>query len=489
MIPFAHQSKFAALAQAKAPRFRFLWAAEPGCGKTIGVFLVIDADRIKTAVVAPKSVVESAWVGDARHFPNLRVVVLKSDQSHHQRLSLIAGEWDILATNPEMFRKYGSELIAAGVRRLVFDESSKLKGWATAISLATIRFSDKMDSVILLSGTPAPNGFEEYWAQVRSIVGPQCRPPYQWCGAYGYPVREKVRTKGGTRNVISRWVQSPAQADLFAAKMRNISWALSKKECLDLPPQLDRVIDVRLSPEEIDAYLHAREDLVLRFRDRSVRINGAAALGKLRQIVGGAVYAEGGTERIAESPAKIDALNDWLDELGAKPCLIWFEYRHERNRIAQLLDERKEEYRVIDGETSGEAGATAADFQAGKFRRLVLHPQAAGHGITLHHASHAAYYGLNFSYELFDQSRARIHRAGMGDAPATYTVFRATLGDGDAGRTVDHAMLSTVKRKGAASAGILDALRDAGVPDDPVPSSPDRLAFDPQAGRLQEEGL
>lgn len=461
---FDHQRRFVEIVKEKP---RFAWFAEPGCGKTIGVLAAIcdvHAEHCPTVVVAPKSVVDSAWVRDAQHFPRLKVRTLRADDVGN-RLAAIDSDWNVLATNPEMFKKYAERLIGAGARRLVFDESSKLKSPDTAITKAAIAFADRMESVILLSGTPAPNSWTEYWGQVRCLLGPKCRPYMQWCYAHGYPVRENIRIKGGKlRSVIARWDQTPEQAEALTSKLKNISWALSKRECLDLPEQVDRVIDVRLSDQEIAAYLRAREDLVLRFADRRVRIDPAAALGKLRQVVGGGVYAEGEAESVSDSPAKLDALHDYLDELGTKtPCLIWFEYRHERDRIVEAIRERGEEVRTIDGETSGEAGQTAADFQAGRFSRLVLHPQAAGHGITLHRASHAIYYALNFSYELWEQSRARIHRAGMGDAPATYTILRAELGDGDAGRTVDHAMLNTVRNKGKASQGMLDALRDAGV--------------------------
>lgn len=462
---YAHQSRAADILRGKP---KFGWFAEPGCGKTIGTLAHLAEVPMKTVVVCPKSVMASAWGRDAQHFPSLRVRVRVMDDSSPLKRSAIVleGTWDVMVMNPEKFKKAGKDLIDAGVRRLVFDESSKLKNHDSGISKATIEFADKMDSVILLSGTPAPNGWHEYWAQVRCIVGPKCRPFYQWCNAHGFPNYENIRVKGGKlKRVIAGWGQTPEQAEAFTAKMRNISWALSKRECLDLPPQVDRVIDVRLSNDEQRAYLAAREALVLRFRDRRVKINPAAALGKLRQIVGGGVYAEGDAEAVTECAAKIDAMHDYLDELADRPCLIWFEYRHERDRICEVLRERGEQWRVIDGQTSGEAGETAKDFQAGMFNRLVLHPQAAGHGITLHRASHALYYSLNFSYELYEQSRARIHRAGMGDSPATYTILLASLGDGDAGRTVDHAMLATVRRKGKASQGILDALRIEGVED------------------------
>lgn len=440
-------------------RPRYLFALDCGTGKTIGMLATIQAYPMRTLVIAPKSVALTAWTNDAANFPSLRVVIVRAEDS--DREAKIGSEWDVLVTNYEMFKKYASWFLNHGVKRLVVDESSKLKAPDTAITKKAIEFSDRMDSVYLLSGTPAPNSWTEYWGQVRCIKGPSLEPYFAWCHKCGYPVRMQIRQNGQEKSVIKRWDQSPAQKEAFQRAMAQYSWPLSKADCLDLPSQLDRVIDVRLSDPEARAYTSAVYELRVKLRgDRIGHIKGAAALTKLRQIVGGAVYFDGESHDF-DGCAKLDALGEILDEIGPAPVVIWFEFRHERERIAEYIGtERGEHCEWLDGETSNQAEFIVKRFQEGLTPRLLCHPQAAGHGVTLHKASHAVYYSLNFSYEQWKQSRDRIHRAGMGDAPATYHVLRATLGDE---RTVDHAMLRTIRDKGRESDGILEALKDIGV--------------------------
>lgn len=456
---FEHQRRFGEIVRSKPC---YLWAAEPGCGKTIGTLAVIAERPVRTVVVAPISVVESAWTEDAKHFPTLKVVALFSD-SKRRVSTILHDEWDVLCLGPEMFKKHAKDLIAANARRLVFDESGKLRNPDSQITKATIAFADLMDEVYLLSGTPAPNGPHEYWGQMRAMRATQL-PSIKWLYKHFYPIKEPVRVRGGAvKSVVREWRQSPTQAKGLVDELARCSWVLRKADCLDLPPQLDRVVRVRLGPEEAEAYAAAQHELrIIMESGESAGIKAGAALVKLRQIVGGAVLVEGKPNVIGSS--KLNALGEVLDSLGPQPVVIWTQFRHERERIEALLVERKETYGIIDGETSRDAGLSAAMFQAGKLQRLLCHPQAAGHGITLHAASHAIYYALDFSHDGHRQSRDRIHRAGMGDAPATYWYLLAELPaqEKDGRRTVDDAMMGTLRRKAKAADGIMDALRDAG---------------------------
>lgn len=437
------------------PRYLFAW--DCGTGKTIGMLATIVSRPMKTVVVAPKAVATTAWINDAKHFPSLSLKILRAEDPG--RSGIVYGTWDVLVTNFEMFKKYSRDLLNVGVRRLVVDESSKLKDHKTAITREAIAFSDKMAEVYLLSGTPAPNSWTEYWGQMRCVVGPTIRPFHDWSDKCGYPVREHVRVKGQDRTIIRRWEQTPEQARVFKIAIGKHSWSLSKTECLDLPAQLDRVIDVELSDEETRAY----ESAVARLRvdlagGRIGHIRGEAALTKLRQIVGGAVYFDGEVHALGEC-AKLDALGEVCNEIGlTTPLVVWFQYRHEHDRLVKFFAGRGEPCASIDSENAREV---AEKFQRGEIPRLLCQPQSVGHGVTLHRASHAAYFALDFSYELWKQSRDRIHRAGMGDAPATYHVLRATLPAGV--KTVDHAMLRTIQGKKRDSDGILDALRDLGI--------------------------
>lgn len=453
---FPHQRK---MVERAVDRPKYLWAWDCGTGKTIGMLATIQSLGLKTVVVAPKTVALTAWANDSAHFPALRTVFLRAEDQGRERV--IDRPWDVLVTNFEMFKKYAPRLLAAGARRLVVDESSKLKAHDTAITKAAIDFADKMDSVYLLSGTPAPNSWTNYWGQMRCVVGRAIPDFYTWCARCGYPVRERIRVKGQERTIVRRWEQTPEQAAAFRAAIGKYSWSLSKLDCMAwLPPQLDRIIDVPISEEEERAYTGAVEKLRIELRGGRVgHIKGAAALTKLRQIVGGAVYFD--DESHALGGAKMEALGEICDELGpSTPCVVWFQYRHERERLARFFAERGERCEWLDGDPSGESANIVKRFQDGLTPRLLCHPQSVAHGVTLHRASHAVYYAMDFSWENFKQSRDRIHRAGMGDAPATYHVLRATLG-GE--KTVDHAMLKTVLGKKRDSDGILDALRDIGI--------------------------
>lgn len=454
---FSHQSVCVALAREK-PRWIFI--LDCGTGKTLMSLAVCDERRMKTLVLAPKAIVESAWCGDARHFPDLRVVPMLADTKHKASL-ILTGDWDVLVTNYDQFKAHAADFAAAGVRRLVVDEASKIKTPEAAISKKVIAFADRMAEVYLLSANPAPNGSHELWAAMRA-VGATARTPISWLYRTHYPVKERTRVRGGQfKDVVKGWKQTEQQRLELQAALRGCATVLHKADCLDLPPQLDRIVRVRLTPPEAVAYRAAQDELRIIIEDESVAsVKAGAALTKLRQIVGGAVLVGGECREIGTS--KLDALAEVLDEIGPQPVVIWTQFIHERERIERLLVERKETYGIIDGSTSSAAGLTAAMFQDGRLQRLLAHPQAAGHGITLHAASHAVYFSLDFSHDGHKQSRDRIHRAGMKDTPATYSYLLAELpGDGDDRRTVDDAMWRTLQNKARAADGMALALREA----------------------------
>ncbi len=442
IVLFKHQQRFVEIARER-PRFGFF--ASPGVGKTIAIYAINAEIPLKTVVLAPKSILYAAWARDGEHFPDTRVRVLNSDTKN--RVGAInAGDWDLLVTNYEMFKKHGGDLIGAGVKRLVVDESSKLKNPTAAITRHVWAFADKMESVYLLSGTPAPNSGVEYYGQLRAL-GPLVagRSFYSFEATYFHRITNKIRVKGGmTRTVTVGHGQTPGQLACLQALLKKHSWSLRKEDCMDLPPKTDVVIRVSLE-KEADHYARAVNELKIETGNGEKSFRAEASMMKLRQIVNGSVKIGGISEKIGTS--KMEALDELLDELGSEPVVIWAEFTEDIKEIQVLLMRRKEEYGVIDGRTSGEAGDTAAAFQGGKIKRLVCHPQAAGHGITLTAASYAIYFSLSFSYEQYEQSRDRIHRAGQ-TRPCTYYHLIAS-------GTVDETCLKVVRRK----ASTADAVR------------------------------
>lgn len=437
---------------AEQPRLYLNWTM--GCGKTIATLAHCGAVPMPTLVLAPRAVMRAAWQEDAKHFPSLRVVVYHGAK----RKAIAAGSFDILITTHETFRRDREHLQTLGIRRLVVDEASKLKSHESKVSAAAFLFSRTVESVLMLSGTPAPNCPSEWWPQVRCL-SPSILGESYWSmiGRYFVPQRRKVFKGGREIEVIERLDQTDAQRAAFSARIAPHVHSLTKEECLSLPPVTDQVWDVELGPLEWKAYKSATEVLRVQLESGEVhKLKMESLLGKLRQIVGGAMYSPGddGSRRVIElGTAKLDALGEVLDSLGDnEPVVIWAEFTSEIDRIQARYGGE-----VIDGRTK-DAGELVSRFQRGEIRRLICHPQACGHGITLTRACYAVFYSLSFSLELWEQARARLDRAGQ-TRPVTNVVLVAE-------ETVDRAMLGALKRKRGVFEAVLSAIRGTTKPDD-----------------------
>lgn len=437
--PYAHQIKTADLLR---DRKKVLLRHEVGVGKTISVLLHCSQVPAKTLVLAPKAVIHSAWVQDAEHFPQLRVRVYHG--SKRAKALAAAADTDIVITTHDTFRRDVAVLERAGFTRFVIDESSKIKSRDSGITEAAIRFARRMDRVVLLSGTPAPNTPAEYWPQLACIDPSVLGLYWNMVREYFVPVKKTVYQNGRRLEVIAKLNQTEDQRRRFSAQIASHVDSLSKAECLSLPKVTDTVRLVELSNKELAAYEAASEDLkLIASNGEQVNIQATTALGKLRQITGGAVYVAERATIIGQS--KLDALEEVLDEIGHdEPVVIWAEYTHEIDRIAQRF-----KCAIIDGRTRDAAGVVKS-FQDGVLSRVVCHPQACGHGITLTRACHAVFYSLSFSAELFEQAKGRLDRAGQ-TRPVTNTMLIAH-------DTIDSVVYRALKGKQSVSAAVLASI-------------------------------
>ena len=443
---FDHQQRGVEIARTR-PTFAYFWS--PGTGKTIAIQSIQKERPMRTLVVATKSIIWSAWVKDAETTGVRCQSVYNKNRA--KRLELIREPGDhIIVTNYEQFRAHVDEFIASGVRRVVFDESSKIKNRKAKVTQAAIKMGDACDEVYLLSGTPAPNCATELWSQLRTL-SPQASGPtfFKWAYNWFIPIIENIRG----RKVIARWVPKPDKVDEFSEYLRSWSWALRKDECLDLPDQLDVVREVELTRGEQSTYDTLIEELRLTCGDDAeVNVASEAVLMKLRQVVGGTVKFEGEAKDIGST--KIDALVDVLDEIGpAEPVVIWAEFRADIDRIVRRLTSQGDTVGTIDGRTSHEAQATIDRFMRGELNRLVCHPKAAGHGTDglQKVCKYAVYYSLSFSAEEHEQSRDRLHRSGQLH-PVTYIYMVAK-------DSVDESLLWVVRRKATKQHALLKELK------------------------------
>ena len=435
--PFDHQVRARDIAR---QRNRYAFYFEPGCGKTLATLMICADKGGRTCIVAPKSVARTAWTDDTRTFyPSLKVAVA-AGESAPKRRAAIAGDADLLIINPESFWRHEKEIVGK-FDRLVIDESSKAKNPKAKFTQAAIRISDHMRDVYLLSGTPAPNGEHEYWPQMRMLDSALFGLSYyRFLGEYFTPIQKRYGTETHT---VGQEMKDHKRA-MFTHKLASVSWHLKKTDCLDLPEQTDITRIVELATDEKRAYKDAKKNAILELDGNVEQIRAQAVGMKLQQLCGGWAYVNDSTVRYGSS--KLSELCDLLEEIGDEQVVIWANFRHDIDRIIEATGATN-----IDARTSHKSGEIVSAFQSGMVRRLVCHPKAAGHGITMTAASHAVYYSLPWSAEEYQQSRDRIHRAGQKRA-CTYWHL---LADG----TIDHQVYKVVRGKVKAQAAVLEALQ------------------------------
>jgi hypothetical protein len=249
---------------------------------------------------------------------------------------------------------------------------------------------------------------------------------------------------------------------------------------------MDVIREIPMSRETLKVYRAAYKTLSVEAKCGSVtRFKAGASLTKIRQIAGGNVLLEGLSNHVHDQKLNW-LLDDFIGgEYGAKkPLVIWYEFTANGRAIYEALCKLVGADKVawVHGGTSKNTGAVVEGFVAGRIQYIVAHPATMGHGTNglQKVCSCAVYMELSFSYSQHAQSRARIHRLGMGKERPMFVYPLLTIETGEGGVmdvdrdevgasesrdddiTIDQTMLYVVRRKGTANKLILETMKVLG---------------------------
>jgi SNF2 family DNA or RNA helicase len=180
--------------------------------------------------------------------------------------------------------------------------------------------------------------------------------------------------------------------------------------------------------------------------------NAAVALNKLLQLSAGAIYTDSGEVMEFDVKARGQELLDVVAESSHK-TIVFVMFRHTIEIVEKLLVEAGYTAGVIHGGISAGKRAELFDsFQSNpKPQILVIQPQAAAHGVTLHAANTIVWWGLTMSLETYKQANARIHRAGQVNKCSIVHLI---------GSPVEKKVLTVLESKGVAQTKLLDLYKE-----------------------------
>lgn len=421
-----------------------------GLGKTVSTLtaiqqLIDDCEVSRVLVVAPKKVAETTWSTEAEKWEHLHgLKVVKVLGSEKQRCLALTEKADVYVTGRDNFvwlvGKYGGQL---PFDALVIDELTSFKSAKSERFKAMRVALPSVKRVIGLTGTPAPNGLIDLWAQM------YCIDQGERLGKSVSRYREAYFETHKWNNIIVRCEVKKGCDTIIRNKIADICLSMQAKDYLQLPDMITHTANVELSSKTMAAYAKFEKEKVLEFKAEhggepaNVLANSVAGLmNKLSQFANGAIYDED-RQVHAIHDEKLDRLAEIVEAANGSSVLVFYQYKHDIPRITAKLKGYK--VRTYEGEKD------LIDWNAGKIDVLLAHPASTAYGLNMQQGGHyIAWFGTGWNLEHYQQANARLHRQGQ---RYPVTVYRLICRG-----TVDERAAAALDSKKGVQQGLLDSL-------------------------------
>lgn len=422
-----------------------------GGGKTVVTLTAVDrwlydeASVRRVLVVAPLRVARYTWPDEVTkwdHLSDLRVAVCCGTLK--QRLAALASCAEVVVVNRENVTWLVSHCLSHGgwpFDGVVVDELTSFKSQGSRRFKALRRVLPWVTRFVGLTGTPAGRGLLGLWPQVYLIDrGKRLEL------TYGDYLRRYFVPGARSGYVVYSYAPKPgAEAAIYRA-ISDVCLSLPASRYLrDLPPlnEIDR--PVALPDEVVRGYRRFEREQVMQIGEAQAITAATAAVltGKLLQYGNGCVYDAGKVPHEVHT-AKLDALEDLVEEAGGSPLLVFYSHRCDADRIRRRFAGLGP--RGLDGPADLEA------WNRGEVQMLLAHPASVGHGLNLQQGGHVCvWFGLTYDWELYAQACKRLHRPGQTSPVLCYRLI--------AKGTRDEAVAAALSRKEGCNAALLDGVR------------------------------
>lgn len=421
-----------------------------GLGKTVCTLtaiqrLLLNLEISKVLVVAPLRVVQSVWAQECEkweHLKGLRVVRVLGTPKQRERALQEDADIYVLSRDSVVWlvsflngRQFPFDMV-------VLDELSSFKSFKSARWKAMRALRPRLARVVGLTGTPAPNGLIDLWAQVylldkgehlgKTITSYRQRyfVPGRTNGQIVFDYKLKANMEGAIYDAISSFCVSMKASDYLAlpeCTVHDVKIELPDSvRCMYDDFEREQVLKL---PEQEDGDISA--------------VNAAALSNKLLQFASGAVYDDD-KEVIHIHDYKVEALKELIEEANGNPVLVFYQFKHEVSRIEKALKSFGVEVLKDD--------ECISRWNDGKIPVLLAHPASTAYGLNMQRGGNIiVWFGLNWALELYQQANARLNRQGQTRPVQIYRLV--------APGTLDMKVADALAGKVATQDGLMNAIK------------------------------
>ena len=424
-----------------------------GLGKTAVCLTALRPEDLPVLVVAPKRVAENVWhVEGAKWRPDLRVGRAVGSPAQREKV-LRDRRYDVVVIGQDNIRDRAVQ--AREWTTFIIDELSGYKARKSKRWLQAKRIIDRGDveNVWGLTGTPAPNGLGDLWAQLYLLDNGKR------LGRTVTSFRERWFTPGRRlpTGIVIEWLLRPGAEQEIREAISDICMSMTREGAgLDVMEPIWNEVTVPLPPNAMKVYAKLRDTLVADLDELGLgamihTADTAAALSnRLSQVAAGFIYEDTEAAEM-EARAKrvswlhterVKAVEEIVNGTGGSPVLVYYRYRPELEMLRQHFGDdlrTPKDKNVFD------------DWNKGRVPVLAAHPRSIGHGLNLQHGGHTCVWmSPTWDLELWEQGNSRLPRQGQKNQVVVHMLSSPG--------TVDAKVYAALRRKASVQQALIDYL-------------------------------
>ena len=377
-------------------------ADDMGLGKTLQALAIIlkRAPDGPTLVVAPTSVCMN-WLAEAqRYAPTLNVIPFGG--ANREALVGKLGGMDMLVCSYGLLQQEAELLRSQAWHTIVLDEAQAIKNITTKRAQAAMTLEGNFK--LITTGTPIENHLGELHTLFHFINPGLLGSRDRFNDRFATPI-ERYNDRDAARRLkrlIKPFILRRTKAQVLE----------------ELPPRTEVILQVELTQEEAAFYEALRRSALERLEQDDApagqkHFKILTEIMKLRRACCHPRLVAPGTNL---GSSKLELFAEVVSELleNGHKALVFSQFVSYLALIRELLDNRKIDYRYLDGATSPKERKKEVDaFQAGSGDLFLISLKAGGLGLNLTAADYVIHMDPWWNPAVEDQASDRAHRIGQ----------------------------------------------------------------------------